>query len=310
MDPSYNPRQPSLSWKIHELLKCDENALEFFGNVRAKKIFTGIDFLDRLGLGNEDSGDSGPTNDFHGGSGGLLSGQFISISGDHGSGKSELLVHAAVKSALSDDFGGQRQSVVYFSLDSKFDIERISSVAKYKIIRSNSSLARQARSSPALLQSHIRDTLSRIHIVPCYNPHSLFMALMRLSMDRLLLEDVSLVIMDSFGSYFYSNKLFETGNASAIVNGIVEALKSLLHRGSLLVLAGQQNIFQSSNASDYMARILKHFNTIKVSLKSRRSRKGEATFHNSAFIQPHGTKGSFSVNGHGTEFPQCLETSR
>jgi len=107
MDPSYNPRQPSLSWKIHELLKCDENALEFFGNVRAKKIFTGIDFLDRLGLENEDSGDSGPTNDFHGGSGGLLSGQFISISGDHGSGKSELLVHAAVKSALSDDFGGQ-----------------------------------------------------------------------------------------------------------------------------------------------------------------------------------------------------------
>ena len=192
--------------------------------------------------------------------------------------------------------------MVYFSIDSKFDIDRIADVAKFHIIKSKSLLAREARSNANLLSSHIEDTLSRIHIVPCSDVYNLLMALTRLSMDRLLLETISLVILDSFGAYFYTNKLFEVGNASMIVDGIVETMKTLLHQGSLLIFAGQQNLFQSTNASDYMARILKHFNTIKVALKSRRNTKGEPTFHNSAFIQPYGMKASFSIDAHGVNF--------
>ena len=141
MEINYVAGHQSLSWKIQELLRCDETALEFFGKVRAKKICTGIDFLDSL-----ESHDNSGLNVYGAdktGNKGIFSGKVISISGDHGSGKSELFIQAAVKSALSDEFGGQRQAVVYFSIDSKFDIDRIADVAKFHIIKSKSLLARE-----------------------------------------------------------------------------------------------------------------------------------------------------------------------
>eukprot|EP00505_MAST-04D_sp_SCG-Rhode-Island_P002389 Stramenopile-MAST_4_protein_2389 len=301
--------RPEVSWRISELLKRDESALEFFSETRNVAVKTGLPYLDACTRSSTDIVEINS---------GMLSGQIVCFQGGHGSGKSELLMLATVQCALRVEFGGNGSSVVYFSLDNKLDISRLKAIVKFAIIASSSPLLKEAKSNSEELNRHVKDTLSRVHVVPCSSPQDLALGLIRLSMDTAALDKTKLLVLDGIGTYFYTNKLFEKSCGSSLLSAHAFALQQLVQRGTLLVLAGEQTIFANASPSSngYMSRLCGSLRLtiflLKPAISSTRflchatliHAKGRGDGHSFQEKNSGKTEGfSFSVDGRGVSFP-------
>ena len=210
----------SLTWKLESLLKKDESAFEFIKKSYVSYHVTSLPFLDTLSRRKE----------------GLASGSLVCFEGGAGSGKSEVLLQAIANCALPVEFGGNGSSVQFFSIDSKFNINRLATLLRFRILSSSSSsFTERFRNEPNLLRKFIGDSLSRVTVYYPENTSALIMLLHRFLYEQENINIVSnngdnsnyydssisveercktkrptsLLVIDGIGTKYYPNKVFE-----------------------------------------------------------------------------------------------------
>ena len=309
-----NSGQPALSWQLQELLKPDETAYSLFKRLFATYQVTNISFLDAI---------SAPTK-------GIKSGSLVCLEGDSGSGKSEILLSATANCILPTELGGNASGVAVFSVDSKFNANRLRDILRGRILSAESALATKCRHDQSALDKCIDSLMAHVNVYFPRATSDLIMALYRFLMEQeeCYSEDykdnstmpanvdeikndkkVSLLIIDGIGTNFYPNKVFDessgTGSSfsssyasSNVLSNLTKVIKQILMQLSLSILIGQQAIF-SSKASNgksatfsYMSRVYSGMNASIIRVAKLGGNENNTCF---TAMLPDGTEQKFTV---------------
>eukprot|EP00899_Mesostigma_viride_P025357 jgi/Mesvir1/6005/Mv00752-RA.1 len=155
--------QSILPPEIKQLLSFDETASEFLARTHVEPLRTGVFFIDKCRV--------------------LRAGDVLEITGDSGSGKTEVLIQAAATCVLPNaingvTYGGNNASLVVYDLELGFDLERLSNVLKARIRAARAAHTAGAPSGPADTESAlVAECLSRVHVYICNGSFSFLAAL-------------------------------------------------------------------------------------------------------------------------------------
>lgn len=181
-------------------LSPDETAHQFFTRVRLEHARTGLRWIDeRLTL---------------------RPGVVVEVAGPTASGKTELLVQAAVHSLLLPLIAPERANqVVYLDLDGKFDPVRLVQVLDLRLGNAVSSgqtagtaLGAAAAVSRDAYNAALDACLSRFHLIKAHSSYELLLGLARL--DGLLTRlgpspGCSVLLLDNVGAFYWQDKAYK-----------------------------------------------------------------------------------------------------
>jgi DNA-repair protein XRCC2 len=141
---------------------------------------------------------------------GFLAKDVVELYGDSGSGKTQCLLHWVAKCLLpssSDEveLGGLSAGVLFIDNDYHFSLIRLVGIME-SIITSCFEAANKVAPTESSLEGLIKSCLSRLHLFRCSSSHQFVMTLF--SLDSILShqQDISLLIIDSISSFYWSDR--------------------------------------------------------------------------------------------------------
>ncbi|KAJ3707690.1 hypothetical protein LUZ61_011395 [Rhynchospora tenuis] len=193
----------------------------------------------------------------------LRLGNVVEISGPSNSAKSQVLIQAVVHFILPKEwggtqFGGTESKVVFFDLDCRFDVLRLSQLLTHRINETCGSIGQIA------FDKLFNDCMSRFLYVRCYSSSDFLSSLKELSYqiqrkDEAVGTGIRLLLIDSVGSFHWIDRsnqlrgLCKGKNISpqSFQEAIVHELHELLLLQPLLVLATKASLFRTETLNEY-----------------------------------------------------------
>ncbi len=170
---------------------------------------------------------------------GLKSGDVVEFCGTEGTGKSEILLNIAVRCVLPKICDGHKldkeTDVVYVSADSKFDLQRLTSLLEGRI--SHYIVSSDPRHKELVLSS-----LARVHVVYCNTSSELTLTLQYLKTFLHHHSNVSALILDNVASYYWMDK----DKSETVQCHWITSLKELIQEYHLSVFASKPLLFHKA----------------------------------------------------------------
>ncbi|KAJ1703224.1 hypothetical protein LUZ63_003003 [Rhynchospora breviuscula] len=197
----------------------------------------------------------------------LRLGNVVEISGPSNSAKSQVLVQAVVHFILPKEWGGihvggMESKAVFFDLDCRFDVLRLSQILTHRITETCGSIGQIA------FDKLFHDCMSRFLYVRCYSSSEFLSSLKELSYqiqrkDETVGTGLRLLLIDSVGSFHWidrSNQLRglckgKNISSQSFQEAIVHELHELLLLQPLLVLATKASLFRTETPNEYQRSI-------------------------------------------------------
>ncbi|WOL17855.1 hypothetical protein Cni_G26648 [Canna indica] len=224
----------------------------------------------------------------------LQVGNVAEITGPSSSGKSQVLLQAAVQCILPKEwkgirFGGLERMVIYFDLDCRFDVLRLVQVLKHRIMEvpgctnnSNQGLQEgfqeyhdKVASSCSFDDDLLMACLRRFLYVRCYNSSDLLLSywlVIQTMHSRIQIESQALgvgihfLMIDSIGAFYWIDRSCQSlpsGNHNRkimsfqnLVETIVQEIRKFLEVQPVLVLVSKASIFGAGTSTTHAQRPL------------------------------------------------------
>lgn len=151
-------------------------------------------------------------------------GDVIEFNGEEGTGKSEILMHAAAHCILPQSLSGCERDVIFISIDHNFDITRFAVLVEHKL-QTNTHTTENAILNRTMFES----TLERFHLLNSFSTNDCCMALMCTSYRY---RNIGLVIIDNIG-------ILRGESEDQKVEDLVDILKNLITEYKPLVIISQ-----------------------------------------------------------------------
>ena len=192
----------------------------------------------------------------------------IELSGEEGSGKTELTLHIIIRCILPDVWngsvvGGLSVSVIVVDTEMKFPMLRLISVLEQRLIVASEDQASSSNEpsssnvhakssknehSMADTESFIKDCLQRLHLVTCDSSLQLLMTLHALEPLMNSNPEICVLVVDSISNYFWTDKLTggeSRGKQEEKLRTICETLQRLIDDYHLVLVMINLEIFTS-----------------------------------------------------------------
>uniref|UniRef100_A0ACD5WM65 Uncharacterized protein n=4 Tax=Avena sativa TaxID=4498 RepID=A0ACD5WM65_AVESA len=200
----------------------------------------------------------------------LRPGNVVEIAGPSNSGKSQLLLMAAVQCILPKEwegvyFGGLGKAVMYIDLDCRFDVLRLAHILRNRIVQgygSSHPASEEFEKDVSKDKSHsfqdtlFSDCMKRFLYVRCYNSSELTAALKSLNSQseargKVLGIGIYFLMLDSIGAFYWIDRAPQpttesTGNTisfQSITENVVQEIRKFLHLQPVLVLVTKAPIY-------------------------------------------------------------------
>ncbi|KAL6616448.1 hypothetical protein ACP70R_038718 [Stipagrostis hirtigluma subsp. patula] len=197
----------------------------------------------------------------------LRPGNVVEIAGPSNSGKSHLLLMAAVQCILPKEwegiyYGGLGKAVMYFDLDCRFDVLRLAQILRNRIAEGHSStLPRHGQlkedGTKEKFPCFFEDTLfsecmQRFLYVSCYNSPEFVAALKTVQSQagsEALGVDIYFLMIDSIGAFYWTDRASQsfqenTGKSlQSITETVVQEIRKFLQLQPALVLVTKAPIY-------------------------------------------------------------------
>ncbi|KAF3331971.1 DNA repair protein XRCC2 isoform X3 [Carex littledalei] len=193
----------------------------------------------------------------------LRLGNIVEISGPSNSAKSQVLLQAVVHFILPKEwggiqFGGLERKAVFFDLDCRFDVLRLSQFLTNRINETCGSI------SKAAFDKLFHSCMNRFLYVRCYSSYEFLSSLKELCYqiqrkDEAVGSGVHLLLIDSIGAFHWidrSNQLRgvckgKNISPQSFQEAIVHELHKLLLLQPLLVLATKASLFRTETPNEF-----------------------------------------------------------
>lgn len=203
----------------------------------------------------------------------LRPGNVVEIAGPSNSGKSHLLLMAAVQCILPKEwegiyFGGLGKAVMYMDLDCRFDVLRLAQILKSRIAESCSSARLRSgdienEGAKDDFQHSFEDTLFSecmqrfLHVCCCNSPEFIaaLKALQSRSRSEVLGVCVYFLMIDSIGAFYWIDRSSQPAQDNkrkslhAITETVVEEIRKFLLLQPALVLVAKAPIYGEGTAT-------------------------------------------------------------
>ncbi|KAJ3677884.1 hypothetical protein LUZ60_001687 [Juncus effusus] len=193
----------------------------------------------------------------------LRLGNAVEISGPSGSAKSHVLLQAVVHFILPKEFegiqfGGLERKVLFFDLDCKFDVLRLSQILSHRIDDFCGSIDKLA------VEKLFRECMNRFLYIRCYSSSEFLKALKEIRYiferrNEISSNNIRFLLIDSIGAFHWLDRGNQTigdykGKNISVqtsLEAIVHELKEILHIQPLLILATKSHLYSSETSNEY-----------------------------------------------------------
>ncbi|XP_064946589.1 DNA repair protein XRCC2 homolog [Musa acuminata AAA Group] len=203
----------------------------------------------------------------------LRVGNVVEIAGPSPSAKSQVLLQAAVHCILPREwrglrFGGLERMVIYFDLDCRFDVLRLSQILKHRIKEVLGSTNNFGHGVQEGSQEYDDELLlacmRRFLYIRCYDSYEFIAALKTMhshaqTESEALGVGIQFLMIDSIGAFYWIDRASQSspyGNCTRkimsfqnLVESIVEEMRKFLEVQPLLVLASKSCIFFAGSST-------------------------------------------------------------
>ncbi|XP_073106654.1 DNA repair protein XRCC2 homolog isoform X2 [Elaeis guineensis] len=214
----------------------------------------------------------------------LRVGNVVEIAGPSPSAKSQILLHAAVNCILPEEwkgirFGGLGRMVMYFDLDCRFDVLRLSQILKHRIMEAYRSTnntywkekgEHQKNDAPTthmyLCDDELfLDCMRRFLYIRCYNSFEFLAALKAMHShsqreSEALGVSVHFLMIDSIGAFYWMDRACQpmpiggskrkNVSLQSLAEAVVQEICKLLQMQPVLVLATKATIFGAGTSGN------------------------------------------------------------
>ncbi|KAG1328028.1 DNA repair protein XRCC2 [Cocos nucifera] len=214
----------------------------------------------------------------------LRVGNVVEIAGPSPSAKSQILLHAAVRCILPEEwkgirFGGLKRMVMYFDLDCRFDVLRLSQMLKHRIMEAYRSANSTYWKEKGEYQKNdatttnmylcddelFLDCMRRFLYIRCYNSFEFLAALKAMHShsqreSEALGVSVHFLMIDSIGAFYWMDRACQPipiggskrKNVShqSLAEAVVQEICKLLQMQPVLVLATKATIFGAGTSAN------------------------------------------------------------
>ncbi|CAO1944267.1 unnamed protein product [Urochloa humidicola] len=202
----------------------------------------------------------------------LRPGNVVEIAGPSNSGKSHLLLMAAVQCILPKEwegiyFGGLGKSVMYLDLDCRFDVLRLAQILRNRIVEGSAHLRNGKDVTKDEFQCSFENTLfsdcmQRFLYVRCYNSSEFTAALKTIqsqSRSEVLGVSIYFVMIDSIGAFYWIDRASQPVRESkgkslqTVTETVVHEIRKFLQLQPALVLVTKAPVYAegSTTANDF-----------------------------------------------------------
>ncbi|XP_042471223.1 DNA repair protein XRCC2 homolog [Zingiber officinale] len=214
----------------------------------------------------------------------LRVGNVVEITGPSSSAKSQVLLQAAVHCILPKEwkgirFGGLERIVIYFDLDCRFDVRRLTQILKFRILGVLGSINGSNRAhqegfqeyhGEASIMNSVYDELivacmKRFLYIRCYDSYE-FLAALKTMHSRAQVESgvlgvgIHFLLIDSIGAFYWIDRSIQPSNSldykrgtmsfQHLVETIVQEIRKFLEVQPVLVLVSKASIFGAGTSID------------------------------------------------------------
>ncbi|CDP18757.1 unnamed protein product [Coffea canephora] len=201
----------------------------------------------------------------------LRPGNVVEVAGPPSSGKTHILMQAAISCILPKQwkgvqFGGMERLAVFVDLDCRFDVLRFSRLLKHKLIQANSN---DMKSQTQYDKELFAECMRRFLYIRCYNSLEFLATLKTMNKQLQKQKDIQgvgvhLLVLDSIGAFYWMDRALpsllvggsnrKSLSLQIVMENVVQDLQKLLLVHPLLVLATKNSISGDKSTADELMR--------------------------------------------------------